>query len=161
MYSPFQANVVQRIWLSTMTWWYCVRFRYHPLFFIKYLLIGGVDVCPPHVQTVSTSLLSKLVNECRRNFFFLSNCIIKMIILFSKHIRSHEIAQLIVKNFHSYLGLSIWLTFELIWKRREKKVRLNELLKKVLKLINIWKWSIQTTISMFQNDFWGRERVRF
>ena len=29
---------------------------------LKYLLIGGVDVCPPHVQTVSTSLMSKLVN---------------------------------------------------------------------------------------------------
>ena len=54
---------------------------------LKYLLIGGVNVCPPHVQTVSTSLLSKLVNGCRRNFFFLSNCIIKMIILFSKHIQ--------------------------------------------------------------------------
>ena len=29
---------------------------------LKYLLIGEVDVCPPHVQTVSTSLMSKLVN---------------------------------------------------------------------------------------------------
>ena len=30
---------------------------------LKYLLIGGVDVCPPHVQTVSTSLTSKLVKS--------------------------------------------------------------------------------------------------
>ena len=29
---------------------------------LQYLLISGVDVCPPHVQTVSTSLMSKLVN---------------------------------------------------------------------------------------------------
>ena len=30
---------------------------------LKYLLHGGVDVCPPHVQTVSTSLVSKLVKN--------------------------------------------------------------------------------------------------
>ena len=29
---------------------------------LKYLLIGGVDVCPPHAQTVSTSLMPRLVN---------------------------------------------------------------------------------------------------
>ena len=28
---------------------------------LQYLLIGGVNVCPPHVKTVSTSLMSKLV----------------------------------------------------------------------------------------------------
>ena len=44
-----------------MARWYCVRFPCHPLLFIKYLLIGGVDVCPPHAQTVSTSLMSRLV----------------------------------------------------------------------------------------------------
>ena len=28
---------------------------------LQCILIGGVDVCPPHVQTVSTSFMSKLV----------------------------------------------------------------------------------------------------
>ena len=35
--------------------------RSEPLFLLNFLLIGGVDVCPPHVQTVSTSLMSRLV----------------------------------------------------------------------------------------------------
>ena len=34
-----------------------------PALLIKYLLICGVDVCPPHVQTVSTSLMSRLVKN--------------------------------------------------------------------------------------------------
>ena len=29
---------------------------------LKYLLIDGVDVCQPHAQTVSTSLMPRLVN---------------------------------------------------------------------------------------------------
>ena len=37
--------------------------RSEPLFLLKYLLIGGVDVCPPHAQTVSTSLMPRLVNK--------------------------------------------------------------------------------------------------
>ena len=61
MYSSLQPVVVQRICIPTTARWYCVRFPCHPLFLIKYLLICGVDVCPPHVQTVSTSLMSRLV----------------------------------------------------------------------------------------------------
>ena len=37
---------------------------------LKYLLIGWVDVFPPHVQTVSTSLMSKLVKKVN-DFFYL------------------------------------------------------------------------------------------
>ena len=30
---------------------------------LKYLLIGGMNVCPPHAWTVSTSLMPRLVNK--------------------------------------------------------------------------------------------------
>ena len=49
---------------------------------LKYLLIGGVDVCPLHVQTVSTWLMSKLVKSKCVNFEVLESRIIFCFLIF-------------------------------------------------------------------------------